>query len=217
MKVVDGFLGLLGVDPWLRAARHARPEAVSELIAGQEARILGVVEADQPLLISPFTQTRCVLWRVRLEEKHRVDDDRGILETSSRDRVRWQEEINEGAFARFWVRDSSGGRALVGTGPQGTCQIAFEPPNVSEHPHVNDENELLCRYLREHGVVPTNYMGIAGETRFFETYVLPGEAISVYGRVEEVSEVQAIGYRDAPVKFFRLVGSTEHPLVILPA
>jgi hypothetical protein len=217
MKVVDAVLGLLSSDRRTWDARHAENVPVSGLVAGTEARLTGIVEPDQPLVTSPFTQTQCVFWFATLEEKHIIDQDRGILASGAPQELRWQEEISEGSYARFWLRDASGARGHVDMGGQSTCHFAFEPPNVSDHPRVNDENARLCTYLRSHGILPGNYMGIAGDTRFFEHCVLPGDRISVFGQVQEHSVVQATEYRDAPMKLFRLVGSDKHPLVILLA
>ncbi|MBI5531140.1 MAG: hypothetical protein HY898_00390 [Deltaproteobacteria bacterium] len=217
MKVVNAVLGLFSSDRRTWDARHAEDVPVSALVAGTEARLTGIVEPEQPLVTSPFTQTQCVFWYARLEEKHVVDQDRGILASGARELVQWREAICQGSYARFWIRDASGARAHVDMGEQATCHFAFDPPNVSDHPRVNDENERLCTYLRSHGILPGNYMGIAGDTRFYEQCVLPGDRIAVFGQVQEHSVVQTTEYRDMPVKLFRFVGAQKRPLLILLA
>jgi hypothetical protein len=106
----------------------------------------------------------------------------------------WRAEIHEMSTAAFLVVDE---RARVLVDPR-SAVCAVEAPLVNEHPHVNDENPLLTTYLRSRGVLPTAFMGIAGETR----------------RVAEQVSVVADGYRDAPLRALHMVGTYDEPLVV---
>src|SRR5262249_4940027 len=110
-----------------------------------------------------------------------------------------------------FITDDTGARVFVSTG---SAMWVVEPPLINEHPHVNDENEVLCTFLRSRGVLPTNYMGIAGDTRFYEHALTTGDPISVYGDIDEVQSVHLDGYRDAPQKIIRLNGTPDAPVII---
>jgi hypothetical protein len=164
-------------------------------------------------VVAPFTQRGCGAWHARLEVKKRRDaGSNSAMFGSGGEIVYWSEEIREDSRAPFWIVGDDGARVLVV--PTVTVWSA-SAPLVNEDPHVNDENAQLDRYLRSHGVLPTAYMGIAGDTRFYELALGAGEAISVYGDIDEMQGVHAEGYRDAPERIVRLFGSHDAPLVVI--
>ncbi len=200
-----------------RAWRARRVAAVrpSDAKAGEIARVAGRVEAAGELVTAPFTQASALFFLVRLEQKVLVDArDAWGLRTSGDELVRWREEIAEASTAPFQLVDDAGARVIVD--PR-FALCAIDAPLVNEHPHVNDENPALSAFLRSRGVLPTQFMGIAGETRFYELRLRPGDGVSIYGRLEEHASVRAEGYRDAPERLLRMTGTDEEPLVILPA
>src|SRR5262249_28071515 len=151
---------------------------------------------------------RAVFWSVRTLAKHLVEDNRG-------GEYEWREQLRGMSDVPFFVVDDAGGRVLVEV--RGALLVTLAQQNVSEHPRVNDDNRFFDVFLRRHGVVPTAYMGIAGDTRFFEACLRPGDPVSVFGRIDESAEVRNDGYRDAPARILRLFSPTaDAPVVISP-
>lgn len=191
-------------------AQEIRP---SEAIVGKPARVTGTIAPAGDLVRAPFTQRSAVACFVRLEVKTIVSRDGGAFSITGpgTDITTWREEIREASQVPFFVTDEMGGRLLVSTT---SALWVVDPDIVNEDPHVNDENHALCTFLRSRGIVPTAYMGIAGDTRFYERAIVTGERVSVYGDVDETQEVHAEGYRDAPERIVRINGSPDAPVIV---
>jgi hypothetical protein len=196
---------------WIRRGKRAPIVGLADAKAGEIARIGGRAESTGASLVAPFTQDPALVWLARLEQKTLVSPENAFgLGTGGNEVVVWREEIHEMSATAFLVVDA-GARVLVD--PR-FAVCAVDAPLVNEHPHVNDENPSFSAYLRSRGVLPTAFMGIAGEARFYEARLTPGAAVRIYGRVEEHASVVADGYRDAPLRTLRMAGTAEEPLVV---
>ena len=129
------------------------------------------------------------------------------------DLVEWREQFRTGSQVPFDVVGKHGGRVRLDLG-----FARFDSrlrPISGDHPHVNDDNREFDTLLRANGVSPTAFMGIRGDTRFYETTFVEGSPITVYGRAESSEVVRSDGYRDAPERALCMRGTELEPLVFL--
>lgn len=191
---------------WLRSRRiRQRSTPIRELAAGMICKVTGVVEAPTPE-VSPFTQTACAYFVVRLEQR-KVSEDRGFEESV------WEPQLQVGSRATFWLEGEDGGKVLVD--PNGALSD-LPTALVSEHPRVNDENPTLASFLRAQGVLSTMYMGISGDFRFFESTIAAGSMVSVVGTVREERGVTTSGYRDTSASFACIGSAPTRPMHFVP-
>jgi hypothetical protein len=195
-----------------RAWRAARSPAIplASLAPGVRARIEGIVEPGDAQVISPFTQRQGVLAQVVLREKQLDESRQGDVTYT------WFSQVREQLTAPFWIVDDAGSRAFVDP-EHALIELPLE--DVREHPRVNDGNPDLARYLRAHGVMPTRYMGIAGEHRFLEVVLAAGARVALSGVprmcVMHVPALARASYRDAPIEVPTFSDAPDEPLVIL--
>lgn len=174
------------------------------------AKVVGtVVPFDEASLVTaPFSLEACVLVSSRLLEKRMVTDERG------NDRLAWVHVFYEENGAPFFLAGPDGARVLVH--PRGG-EILLPELDLAEHPHVNDENPRFAEYMRRQGVRTTRYMGIAGDHKFAERAVRPGDRIAVEGWVGETSIRGGGGYRDSVQTLPLLALTPSEPLFVLEA
>ncbi len=199
--------GSLLYQRWRRSRRIGmRSTPVARLVPGTSCKVTGVVESPMAT-VSPFTQTACAYCMVRLEQR-RVREERGYEE------VLGEPVIEVGSAATFWLVGDDGGKVLV---DPSAARSDLPRTHVSEHPRVNDENAAFASFLRSQGVLPTMYMGIGGDYRFFESIVASGAKVSVWGAVRDGRVAAPAGYRDASVSFACIGGSPSVTMHIMPA
>lgn len=190
------------------SAHRAKVVSPTEVIAGAEARVRGRLVADG-LIEAPLTQRRCAFWAARIAEL-------AFLETANGDSMRqWKTAYEGTSTAPFWLVGDDGARILVApTEEQGAVDLTAELEDVGEHPLVNDDNPRFGAFLRGRGVLPTAFMGIAGDTRFAELVLHEGHSVEVYGAVDEIAVVERGGYRDGAAAVRRIVGTADAPILM---
>jgi hypothetical protein len=191
---------------WRRSRRIGmRSTPIAQLVPGAATKVTGVVESPMAA-VTPFTQTACAYYVVRLEQR-RVREERGYEE------VLWEPVIEIGSLATFWLVGDDGAKVLVDP----SAALSDLPrTHVSEHPRVNDENADFAAFLRSQGVLPTMYMGIGGDYRFFESIVVSGSKVSVWGSVRDGRVAAPAGYRDASVSFACIGSARSAAMHIMP-
>jgi hypothetical protein len=194
--------------PWLRFQARRRPASPPPPDKIARAKIVGtVVPFDETSLVTaPFSLEPSVLVSSRLLEKRMVTDERG------NDRMAWVHLFHEENGAPFFLVGADGARVLVH--PRGG-ELLLPEADLAEHPHVNDENPRFAEYMRKQGVRTTRYMGIAGDHKFFERAVRPGDRIAVDGWVDETSLRGGGGYRDSMQSVPRMQVTPNEPLFVL--
>ncbi len=195
---------------WVWSAGRTSAVPISALRSGRRARIEGRVERLDADTLSLFTQTPCVVHVEALRIKHHRYGPYG------NHYVVWETPPPRCSEHSFWVTDDSGSRALIH--PR---QAIFKLPmrDVSDHPHVNDNNQELRALLASYGVVATLYIGLGEEVCFLEAVVEQGARLAVVG-TPEVKPVRMLGadagYRDQLVSVPQFAGTPESPLIVMP-
>jgi hypothetical protein len=193
----------------LWSARRAKASSASDALAiGQRSKIVGVARALEATLTAPFTQ------RAALVQRHSMLEKRLAYNPQGREIVTWKVEIRDAGAVPFLL-EGDGGRSVV-VDPRGAV-LGFADEEVKEHPHVNDDNPAFRAYLRRNGILSTMFMGIAGDHRFFEAVIAPGDRVAVWGVVGEATNVVASGYRDAAARTMTITGTPQDPCVLLRA
>lgn len=227
---------LIGVRRRVHAAERAMPRRAKEVAAGERVRIDGTVEASEPVMVAPFTSEPSVYWHVRLMAR-RVIAGMNLGINTPHPEV-WTLALVLSSSESFWIMQEDGTRVLVDVSghededAEGAKEedeprridgqriddalIAIAPmADVSDHPAVNDEDEVLNPFLRRHDIMPIEEMGRSGNYRFLEARIVPGQRITAYGLVAELPTRESTAYRDAAHTVRRLVGTRSAPLVIV--
>ncbi|MBC7231272.1 MAG: hypothetical protein H5T74_12885 [Actinobacteria bacterium] len=198
--VVLAFLGYRGrkklevmeATPTVNAA-DASKMALSAPGAGVE--LVGVVEADEPLL-SPTSQIPCVYYRYKLEhrkQRRERDERTGTMKTSEF----WDTVDDRKEEIPFYVSDSSG-RCLVY--PDGADYIA--------ETRTHEGRGRGRDYLESSGVggailesvlsaLDDDYEDVLGY-RITESLIRVGQPVYVLGTAQRSGEVAAVGKGDSP-------------------
>jgi hypothetical protein len=189
------------------SARRARAVSSQHLVVGQCAKVAGAARVHEHVLTTPFTKRPALACRARMFEKATEQDPRG-------DEVEvWKPAVDGVLSVPFVIEDGEGSVRIDAN----AAILVTTEDFVNEHPHVNDENPELRAFLRRHGVLTTLYMGIAGDHRFLEAVLSPGEPVEAWGRVSETASVATAGYRDAAGRTKTITGTPDDPCVLLVA
>lgn len=196
--------------PWLRFQARRKPGLLPPPDKNVRAKVVGTVVPfdDASIVLAPFSLEPCVLVSSRAHEKRMVTDERG------NDRMAWVHLFYEENGAPFFLVGPDGARVLVH--PR-AGEILLPELDLREHPHVNDENPRFAEYMRRQGVRTTRYMGIAGDHKFLERAVRPGDRIAVEGWVDEASLRGGGGYRDSMQAVPMMQATPNEPLFVLEA
>jgi hypothetical protein len=224
----------IGVRRRIWTASRAAPIPASVATLMSSARVDGIAEAIEGGERAPFTSEPCVYWHVRLIGRRVMQGMNLGINTASPEV--WSPQLVLSSRSSFWLVQEDGTRVLVEVeDPEGATHaresdddagdtergerdsvVAVAPlEDVSDHPCVNEEDEHLNVFLRSHEIVPIEEMGRSGEYRFLEARIVPGQRITVWGRVAELPSRVAAGYRDAASTIRRLTATTADPLIII--
>lgn len=199
----------------LWSARRAARVTPEDAKVGASVRIVGRALPAANLLRAPFTASTAVLWATRADERRLVDVQDTFGNETGAER-RWMHELDDHSREPFFVAGETGVRVRI---ELDHAEVVVPCPDVTSAPRFQsaDVDPELDAYLRRNGYAPNGFMGIDGDHRFFEARVGPGDWVSAYGRVEESALVTSDGYRDAPARILRMVGTELEPVIILPA
>ena len=186
----------MGYAWWSRPPRRSRREIlptantpIAGIKQGERIRITGTVSALAPLLTSPVGEQDCIGFRLDIE---RVD----------------------GAYPTVFERQACGAFAIA----DDTGEICVDGPFLLGLPTTGELSTMRPRLLEllQAAGVPRlelpSYRGFA----FREALLLPGDRVSVVGRVflEPDPAAPAAGFR-APSLALRVSGSVSEPVVLV--
>jgi hypothetical protein len=190
-----------------------RSEAVSpsRAIVGQRCKITGRAEPVQALLATPFRGDPAILCCASVSQAHFVDSS-----TSGGRAQVWSRKFEDHVTRPFDVTDDSGARIRVDAASGYTLAPLVQYHDATNAPVLATAAlpPGLETYLRSHGVITNGFMGVSGDALFEEAVLAPMATVTVSGVVEEISEVIDDGYRSAPTRSLRMVGTNEEPLIL---
>lgn len=184
-------------------AAHARPKPIAAAIVGTDVAVDGrveIVEGDEPAL---FSRRRVVAANLRVES-------RSPNESTSRHAAPYIYRVEATGVVRrrFAVVDDAGDRIMVSPT---ALELRVQEENTSDLiPKRVRDGTPLGDFLRSNGVVPQDYMA-TGDYVFYETVVVPGARVRVFGRVQEAPFESPGAYRSSTVMTKTLEGLAERP------
>jgi len=162
-------LGVFGFFAGFRNLHKKRmieniPTSTIRGMAMGTVEIIGQAEACPALLTAPLTDTPCVYYKYKIEERRSSGKSRRWVTIMSGDSCN----------SPFYVRDDTG-RVLVS--PQKAEMIL--PKDLSTTSW--NESKTIWRFMIDAGIKPTGFLGFSRPLRFTEWHVKPGEKIYILG------------------------------------
>jgi len=148
---------------------------IAAIADGADVRIQGRAVARAPLRTSPISRRDCIGFRLI------IDSDGGGGDA-------WHRVVEQEEFDSFVVRDETGEAVL-----HGPFEIKLDPYDSRSENNLPPE---LPAFLESEGVPVNGSFGIACRFRYVETVLLPGDAVSAFGRA--TLEIDAAGRSRSP-------------------
>jgi hypothetical protein len=194
--IVGGYVLKRWFDPRNRARRAlegVRDARIRELTAGTWSRVTGRVASLQALQPSPVDQRSCIGFRLVVETAIRGDPSNGFRQILTRE-----------SCQAFSIADETG-TAIV----EGPFTIGLDVDDSS----WTDLPPALFKLLDDAGVAPN-----LTNLRFSETFLLPGDLVTVLGAVsvEIHPQGERSGFRDPPTRR-RISGKDGTPVLLRDA
>lgn len=176
-----GLSYVFSADARTRRALKKRPVTpIRGLREGEVVRVRGVVVAGERVLAAPLSGRASVYYLAT------VDQESG--------RNHWREVAREERFVEFIIDDGTGKLAVSMSVPR----VAVVRDHHTRSGTFDDANETEAAFLRRHGLISTNFIGLNLSIRYDEGVLEPGEEVTALGTVRaEVRGGQRVLVLDA--------------------
>ena len=158
--------------------------AAGEIDEEGVARVVGKVAALDRTLSSPMTRTRCVYYRILIEEQRAKEDvksnfvrRRGVEEDEDDD-VDWEAVVDEVKSVAFAVEDDSGMATVEGA----HLDVDIKSRKRIDTGYLKSVSDAQERYLKES--YPEKKFSFSKKMRYTEVTIEEGDRIAVTGEVD---------------------------------
>lgn len=149
-----------------RKIKNAPLKKISDVKDGETAKIIGSVEIVGQPLIAPLSGRKCSYYHIKVEQK-----------VSGNKSSHWKTIIEEEVPGKFVLRDGKDCAFID--------KNAIETYLVKDRKYssgfLNDADDVLEKYLQNHGHKSENFFGLNKTLRYSEGVLEPGEKVAVLG------------------------------------
>jgi hypothetical protein len=172
-----------------RKLKKAIARKMSDIQSGEIAKISGEVEIIGKPLIAPLSKRECAYYYVLIERL-----------VSRGNGSNWETLIEEEKAGTFLIKDGKNFAHVNGT----NIKAYIVEDRMYKSGFLNDPNEILEKYLNDHGQEFYGLLGFNKTLRYKEGVLERGETIAVIGKGEWVSA----GYEKLPKVYGQILSIT---------